>query len=92
MLELIGCRISVALTDDTTITGKLLSFDHKQNVVLKDAERVRVTKSSNRQVREPAGLVYLRGSCLASISYKPSITTNHNVLDTRAELARRSLL
>mmetsp|Transcript_31985 Transcript_31985/g.36943 ORF Transcript_31985/g.36943 Transcript_31985/m.36943 type:complete len:109 (-) Transcript_31985:35-361(-) len=83
MLDLIGCRISVMLDDDTNVVGKLLSFDHKQNVILKDAERVRTTKSTRRVLRESVGLVYLRGSSVVSVSFKPSITTNRVVVDTR---------
>lgn len=94
MLAIVGCRVTVELDDGTSLTGKLLSYDRHQNVVLGDAERTRRTKKTNRLVHDSLGLVYLRGNGVVSVSYKPSITSKRVVIDSRtdgrAQEARRA--
>lgn len=82
MLQLYHCRVDVTLEDQTVMTGKLVSVDLEGNLVLKDAERCRVTKKGATQ-RESAGLVFLRGSSVMRVAHTPGITTSAAVVDSR---------
>lgn len=86
MLTLVGCRVVVTTDDDATITGKLLSFDKEQNVVLGDAERHRRAKREPSKVlREHLGLTFVRGKCVVTVAYTPGVTTRSTVIDSRTD-------
>lgn len=86
MISLLQCRIRVTLDDDSTMVGRLLSYDGHQNLILSDAERERASKKDATKVlRETVGLIFIRGKSVVSISYSPGIATKAAVIDSRTD-------
>lgn len=86
MLSLLQCRIRVTLDDESVVVGRLLSYDGQQNLILSDAERERTAKKDPSKVlREPLGLIFLRGKTIVTISFTPGIATKAAVIDSRTD-------
>lgn len=81
--DLINYRLRILLIDGRTYVGTLLAFDQHLNVVLSDAEDVRIPKkavaemrrnnstpsaSARKEERRSLGLVILRGEQIVSMA------------------------
>jgi small nuclear ribonucleoprotein (snRNP)-like protein len=97
MVAYIGARVDVSLDDQTTVTGKLLSFDRQCNLILQDAERKRMTRGKKpMELRQSFEILMVRGLCVKKVSYTPGVTTSPVVIGSREDptfvLERRAAL
>lgn len=82
--EIVNYRVRVILVDSSELNGTLLAFDRHMNLVLKDTEQFRLTRTSQgalrkaaaagqpvpevEEVRRTLGLVVLRGGEVVLVS------------------------